>query len=170
MTALAVDAWVAVGERLAHLRSDTTVPSAQALRNSLAMVLEVARSKPHLYALMFTTPTGNPEPLMQAASIAQDLFLEIVTESVDDGSDSRRVGALLMSTAQGIAGMELAGQLDTDKWGNDRRRAPGTDGATPRRLTRDGHGPVRSGEHAANACGSTVNNTSSVATMLRSRT
>ncbi len=83
-----------------------------------AIIRSSTRSGRNLYALMFTTPTRNPGPLIEAASRAQDLFLAIIAESVDvaGGADPRQVGALLMSTAHGIASMELAGQLDSEKW------------------------------------------------------
>lgn len=115
LTALAVEAWRRVGQQLGQMQADSKTPGAERLRAALRLTLDLARRQPHLYALMFATPGSNPEPLIQAASSAQDLFLAIIADSVS-GADPRQIGALLMSTVHGIASMELAGQLDSDKW------------------------------------------------------
>ncbi|WP_394937856.1 TetR/AcrR family transcriptional regulator [Psychromicrobium sp. YIM B11713] len=116
LTALAVEGWLRVSEWLEQFQAAAEVPAPQRLQRALAMMLSVAREQPHLYALMFSTPQSNPEPLLQAASNAQELFLAIIAESVNR-ADARKIGALLISTTHGIAGIERAGHLGSEKWG-----------------------------------------------------
>jgi len=53
----------------------TTRPKRQAALGSL---LATARSRQHLYRLMFTTPANDPAAVVGAAERTQDLFLELV--------------------------------------------------------------------------------------------
>jgi AcrR family transcriptional regulator len=90
--------------------------SSERLHRAVLVFLSVARDRPHLYELMFTTPSQDPESIVIAASGSQDVFLRIVADVVGQ-QEARRSGALLMSTAHGIAGMERSGQLSGAKWG-----------------------------------------------------
>ncbi|MGC9436831.1 hypothetical protein [Streptomyces sp. WG5] len=45
----------------------------------------------------------------------EDEFLDIVAALAGE-RNARHYGALLLTSAHGIAGMELSGHLDTDKW------------------------------------------------------
>jgi len=116
LAALAIRAWTQLANDLEQIQAEES-PSGQArLTRAVLAFVTVARQRPHLYSLMFTTPSKNPQPLIDAASKAQDAFLSIVGEVVGQ-DDARRVGALLMSTAHGVAGMESSGQLGESKWG-----------------------------------------------------
>jgi hypothetical protein len=78
-------------------------------------MVAIGRSQPHLYRLMFTTPTADPTAAVQAAAHTHDLFLQILAGIV--GPDQARpYGALLTTTAHGIASMEVSGHLSWEKW------------------------------------------------------
>ena len=51
----------------------------------------------------------------RAASRAQEEFLSIVAAVVGQ-ADARHYGALLFSTAHGIAGLEISGHLTEERW------------------------------------------------------
>ena len=78
-------------------------------------LIEVGRRQPHLYALMFSTPVGGDPEAAAAATRVENEFLTLVADLVGE-SDARRYGALLMSSAHGIAGLELSGHLAKEKW------------------------------------------------------
>lgn len=114
LTVLATDAWSELGDDLATLIAAGTAPE-QSLRGALLALIEVARSRPHLYRLMFTTPAADPTAAVRAAERAQDLFLDVVSTVVGP-HQRRRYGALLLTSAHGIAGLEQSGHLASDKW------------------------------------------------------
>jgi AcrR family transcriptional regulator len=116
LSALAIEQWDTITLALENLQTDPGLSAYERLDRAMLVLLEVARTRPYVYGLMFTTPSRNPELLVNAASASQDLFLSIVSDVVGH-QDARRTGALLMSTAHGIAGMERSGQLNTAKWG-----------------------------------------------------
>ncbi|WP_415394251.1 TetR/AcrR family transcriptional regulator (plasmid) [Rhodococcus globerulus] len=116
LTAVAIEQWNRMTEQLSALQADSGLTTKDRLRSALIGTIDVARNYPHLYALMFTTPSHDPELLIEAASGSQDIFLAIVAQLVGDDA-ARRYGALLMSTAHGIADMERSGQLNESKWG-----------------------------------------------------
>lgn len=114
LTHLAVNAWSSLADDVEQVRMDPgAAPSARLERAVLALV-EVARRQPHRYALMFSTPADTPTAA-EAASRLENEFLTLVADVVGE-SDAPRYGALLMSSAHGIAGMELSGHLAKDKW------------------------------------------------------
>jgi AcrR family transcriptional regulator len=115
LAALAIESWVAVAERLRALRRDDALDVRGRLRGALREILELARDRPSLYALMFVAPSREPGRLIDAAAGAQDEFLAIVGDAVGN-EGARPRGALLMSSAHGIASMESSGQLDRSKW------------------------------------------------------
>lgn len=112
---LAIDAWDDLAARLDRLRSDPGLTAGERLQRALLELVELGREQPHLYALMWAPPVGDPEATLRAAGRSQDVFLAIVAGVVGAG-DARRYGALLMSSAHGIAGMELSGHLSKAKW------------------------------------------------------
>jgi hypothetical protein len=87
----------------------------ESLRSALLSLIAIGRTRPHLYRLMFTTPAGDPAAAIRAAERAQDLFLDIVGR-ITGPRRARRYGALLLTSAQGITGLDLSGHLDLDKW------------------------------------------------------
>ncbi|MCX2730403.1 TetR/AcrR family transcriptional regulator [Saccharopolyspora sp. NFXS83] len=111
---LAVGAWSSLADEVEELRTDPgSAPDARLERAVLALI-DVARRTPHLYALMFSTPASTPVAA-EAASRLENEFLTLVADIVGE-PDARRYGALLMSSAHGIAGMELSGHLAKDGW------------------------------------------------------
>lgn len=116
LCALAVEQWEDLTRDLERLQADPDLSGRERLKRALVLMLGVARHRPHVYGLMFATPSRDPELLIDAASRSQEVFLSMVADVVGP-KDARRTGALLMSTAHGIAGMERSGQLNPAKWG-----------------------------------------------------
>ncbi len=115
LTQLAINAWNALADDVDALRADPGASPSVRLEQALLTLIELGRRQPHRYALMFSTPVGDPEAAA-AASRLQDAFLAIVADLVGE-EDVLRYGALLMSSAHGIAGLEVSGQLGKEKWG-----------------------------------------------------
>lgn len=93
-------------------------PPAAALRTALLALIGIGRDRPHLYRLMFSMPKGDPTAAAQAGQRAQSLFLDLVGRIA--GTDRvNRYGALLLASAHGIAGLDLSGHMDLDKWHTD---------------------------------------------------
>jgi len=116
LAAVAIERWNRLADDLAQLRARQELSARSRLESALAAMLTIARRQPHLHALMFTAPQRDPESLARAAVASQDEFLAIVAAVVGE-SRARGMGALLLSGTLGVAGMERAGQLDTQKWG-----------------------------------------------------
>ncbi len=114
LTALAVNAWNSLADNVEQLRADPNATPSLRLERALLTLIEVGRRQPHLYTLMFTAPATGPQAAA-AANRLQDQFLAVVTDLVGE-ADALRYGALLMSSAHGIAGLELSGHLSKDKW------------------------------------------------------
>jgi AcrR family transcriptional regulator len=114
LMALAAEAWDAVGEALEELAARPDSP-ADTLHHALLSLITLGRARPHLYRLMFTTPSAAPAAAVQAAGRTQDLFLEIVTRVVGP-ERSRQDAALLLANAHGITSLDLSGHLIWDKW------------------------------------------------------
>ena len=114
LTWLAIDAWNSAANSVEHLREEPDVSPSDRLVRALMTLIEIGRQQPHLYALMFSTPADDADAVV-AASRLQDQFLAVVGDLVGEG-DALRYGALLMSSAHGIAGLELSGHLAEEKW------------------------------------------------------
>jgi AcrR family transcriptional regulator len=114
LTVLATNAMSDLGDALEVLASSQDSPE-KCLRSALLSLITIGHTRPHLYRVMFTTPTGDPTAAVRAAERAQDLFLEIVGR-ITGPRRARRYGALLLTTAHGITGLDLSGHLDLDKW------------------------------------------------------
>ncbi|AOS64145.1 TetR/AcrR family transcriptional regulator [Actinoalloteichus hymeniacidonis] len=114
LTHLAVGTWNSLADEVEQLRTDPDCAPTTRLERAVLKLIDVARRKPHRYALMFSTPAGTPAAA-EAASRLENGFLTLVADLVGE-ADARRYGALLMSSAHGIAGMELTGHLAKDKW------------------------------------------------------
>ncbi|MEU6541672.1 TetR/AcrR family transcriptional regulator [Streptomyces sp. NPDC047000] len=116
LIAIGTRAWDRLGDQMQALRANPGLPTAEKLRNGIIALIGIGRSQPHLYKLMFSNPPGDPTALARAAERSQTEFLAIVADLVGE-QDARRYGALLISAANGIAGMEASGQLPNEKWG-----------------------------------------------------
>ncbi|MCR6490493.1 TetR/AcrR family transcriptional regulator [Amycolatopsis sp. OK19-0408] len=112
LTQLAVDAWNAVADEAEQLPAGS--PAAR-LERALLTLIGVGRRQPHVYALMFSTPVADDPAAAAAASRLENVYLALVADLVGE-AESLRYGALLMSSAHGIAGLELSGHLAKEKW------------------------------------------------------
>lgn len=113
LSRLAIEAWDSLAEEVERLRAAPGAPDAR-LESALLALIDVARTRPHLYSLMFSTRADAPDTA-RAASRLQDAFLAVVGDLVGP-VDALRHGALLMSAAHGIAALEISGHLDPGKW------------------------------------------------------
>jgi AcrR family transcriptional regulator len=114
LTQLAVNAWNSLAEEAGRIRANLEAPVRARLEGGLLALIAVARRQPHLFALMFSTPANTPVAVEAANRVASE-FLALVADVVGE-ADAPRYGALLMSSAYGIAGMELSGHLAKESW------------------------------------------------------
>jgi AcrR family transcriptional regulator len=114
LTELATNALRELGDALEVLVNSGDPPK-DSLRSALLSLITVGRTRPHLYRLMFTTPAGDPTEAVKVAERTQDLFLDMVGR-VTGPRQAGRYGALLLTSAHGITGLDLSGHLDLDKW------------------------------------------------------
>jgi AcrR family transcriptional regulator len=114
LNVLATNAVAELGDTLEGLANSDDPPE-RALRAALLSLISISRTRPHLYRLMFTAPTGNPTAAVQAADRTWDLFIDIVARVVGP-ERARRYGPLLLTNAHGIASFESSGHLVEDKW------------------------------------------------------
>ncbi|TDK99723.1 TetR/AcrR family transcriptional regulator [Mycobacterium paragordonae] len=114
---LAMNALNELGDSLEVLAASDASPE-EALRSALLSLVNLGRTRPHLYRLIFTTPPADIAAAAQAGERTQHLFLDIVGR-VTGPQQARRYGALLLASAHGIAGLDLSGHLDLDKWHTD---------------------------------------------------
>jgi AcrR family transcriptional regulator len=114
---LAIDAWRSLADDVERLRAGRDTRPEVRLEHALSALVGVSRRQPHLYALMFSTPASEPAAI-EASSRLHDQFLAVVADVVGE-PDAPRYGALLMSSAHGIAGLESSGHLDKEAWAVD---------------------------------------------------
>jgi AcrR family transcriptional regulator len=114
LTVLATNAVGRLGDTLEGLANRDDPPE-QSLRTALLSLVSIGQTRPHLYRLMFTAPTGDPTAAVRAAERTWDLFLDIVGRVVGP-EQAQRYGALLLTNAHGIAGLESSGHGVWDKW------------------------------------------------------
>jgi AcrR family transcriptional regulator len=114
LTAVAVEGWDRLAESLRASGATNSSPSAR-VQEVLMTIVELGRNRPHLYQLMFATPKSDPGAGARAASKAQVEFLSIVAALVGD-ADARPYGALLFSSAHGIAELEISRHLTEERW------------------------------------------------------
>ncbi|MGW4229244.1 TetR/AcrR family transcriptional regulator [Streptomyces sp. NPDC004980] len=130
LTAVAAENWERMADRVHTLRTDAELSAPEKLRGALHTLIGVGRDQPHLYQLLFRRrgpggegrvlrqlcgPVGDPAAAVRAAERFQDEFVAIVAAPVGE-RNARHYGALLLTSAHGIAGMELSGHLAADKW------------------------------------------------------
>jgi AcrR family transcriptional regulator len=114
LAVVAINALSELGDALEVLAKSDDPPE-ESLRAGLLALIDIGRTRPHLYRLMFTPPAGDPTEAMQVAERAQDLFLDIVGR-ITGPQRARRYGALILTSAHGITGLDLSGHMDLDKW------------------------------------------------------
>ncbi|MEV5083969.1 TetR/AcrR family transcriptional regulator [Streptomyces sp. NPDC001698] len=136
LTAVATESWERIADQVHALRTDPTLSASDKLRGALRTLIGVGRDQPHLYQMLFRRRGHRPEELgegldgvrrqlcgpagdpaadrIRAAGRFQDEFLAIVADLVGE-RNARHYGALLLTSAHGIADMELSGHLSTDK-------------------------------------------------------
>lgn len=114
LTQLAVEAWNSLADDVEQLRADPDADPGARLERAVLGLIAVARRQPHLYALMFSIAADTPASAA-AASRLENEFLTLVADVVGE-PDAHRYGALVMSSAHGIAGLELSGHLAKDTW------------------------------------------------------
>ncbi len=116
LIAIGVQAWDRVADQMAALRAAPDLSTRRKLKAGLMGMVDIGRTRPHLYRLMFSRPPGDPDALARAAQRSQTDFLAIIADLVGE-AESRHYGALLIASAGGIAGMEVGNQLADPKWG-----------------------------------------------------
>jgi AcrR family transcriptional regulator len=114
LAVVATNALSELGDALEVLVNSGDSPE-ECLRSGLLSLIDIGRTRPHLYRLMFTPPVGDPTAAKQAAERAQNLFLDIVGR-ITGPTQAPRYGALLLTSAHGITGLDLSGHMDLDKW------------------------------------------------------
>jgi AcrR family transcriptional regulator len=98
-----------------------------ALERMLDVFLGSARERPHRYGLLFSSVfRGRDDPeLAEAAEECLAVFVAAAAAVLpaDDPRrrDPRRVAALMIATAHGVADLERSGHLTREKWGTDGR-------------------------------------------------
>lgn len=110
---LVVEAWDSLSDDVERMRAAGGPPDVR-LEEALLALVRLARDRPHLYSLVFSTRADDSET-SRAASRLQEAFLALVRDLVGPG-DALRHGALLMSAAHGIAALTISGHLDPAKW------------------------------------------------------
>jgi AcrR family transcriptional regulator len=115
LTAVATESWERIGNQVHALRTDPVLPAAEKLRGALRALIGVGRDRPHLYQMMVAAPARDPEAAVRAAGRSQDEFLAIVAALVGE-RNAPHYCALLITSAHGIASMELSCTLGTEKW------------------------------------------------------
>jgi AcrR family transcriptional regulator len=136
LTAVATKSWERIADQVHALRTNPALSASDKLRGALRALIGVGRDQPHLYQMLFRRRGHRPEELgegldrvrrqlcapaenpaadrLRAAGRFQDEFLAVVADLVGE-RNARHYGALLLTSAHGIADMELSGHLSTDK-------------------------------------------------------
>jgi AcrR family transcriptional regulator len=118
LAVLAAEQWHDVRDHLTGLADDPAQDAGSRLRAAVELIIRLGVGRPARYELMFTVPDEHDDLVAAAVAEAQEVFLRLVADA-DGGDDPRRVGALLMAGAHGIAGMSAHGHLRKEKWGVD---------------------------------------------------
>ncbi|MFH8614954.1 TetR/AcrR family transcriptional regulator [Streptomyces sp. NPDC017979] len=136
LTAVVTESWERITDQVHALRTDPDLSAADKVRRTLRTLIAVGRDKPHLYHMLFRRRGHRPEEhgegldgvrrklcalagdpaadRVRAAGRFQDEFLAVVTALMGE-QKARHYGVLLLTSAHGIADMELSGHLNTDR-------------------------------------------------------
>lgn len=115
LAAVGTESWDRITVALAQLHPSPAVDGAALLRSAVDSLIAVAIEEPEVYRMMFTVPTANPEIAIRAAVSAQIEFLRIVGSVVGD-EHAHLYGAMLLTSAHGIASMGASDHLSPDMW------------------------------------------------------
>lgn len=118
LTVIAAEALDRLADEVRAVRTDPRVSPVDTVGRGLAALIDIGRSRPHLYRLMFTAPVGDPVVVAaanEAADRAVNEFLASVGDLVGE-HQARQFAPLLLTSAHGIADMEANGHLSPDKW------------------------------------------------------
>ena len=115
LAAVGAESWDRVTDALTELHPTPSVDGATLLRSALDPLLAVGRDEPEVFRMMFTVPTKSPEVAIQAAGRAQMEFLHVVGSVVGD-EQAHLYGAMLLTSALGIASMGASDSLDPRMW------------------------------------------------------
>lgn len=116
LAAVGAESWDRIAAELAELRPGSGVSDdAELLRAALTALMTVGREEPEVYRMMFTMPIRDPEIAVEAAARAQNEFLRIVAHLVGD-EDAHLYGAMLLTSAHGVASMAASGHLSSQMW------------------------------------------------------
>jgi AcrR family transcriptional regulator len=114
LTELTINAWNSLADEVEQFRADADSDAEARLERAVLAFIGTARRWPHRYSLMFSTP-ADTAAAAKAADRLEESFLDLIADVVGE-SDALHWCALLMSSAHGVAGMELSGHLSKDKW------------------------------------------------------
>jgi AcrR family transcriptional regulator len=115
LAAVGAESWERIADALALLQPTSSRKPAALLLEALDALMTVARVEPEVYRMMFTMPTREPEPSIRAAARAQGEFLRIVGSLVGP-ERAHLYGAMLLTSAHGVASMDASGHLSPQMW------------------------------------------------------
>ena len=117
LTALATNAMTQLGDRLESIAAEADSPE-QSLRAALVSLLDIGRTRPHLYRIMFTTPAGDPTAAVEAAGAhARPVSPSRRPPRWPAAGATHR--ALLLTAAHGATSFESTSHFVWDKWHTD---------------------------------------------------
>ncbi len=115
LAAVGAESWDRIAKELSRVGTPDTDHEAAFLESALNALITVSREEPAVYQMMFTMPAKDPEAVIEAAGRAQAEFLRIVGSIVSD-EDAHLYGAMLLTSAHGIASMGASGHLSPQMW------------------------------------------------------
>ncbi|MEJ8284336.1 TetR/AcrR family transcriptional regulator [Curtobacterium citreum] len=115
LAAVGAESWDRITAELAQIQASDSRSAVDRLRAALETLMAVARDEPEVYRMMFTMPSNDPEVAIAAAGRAQFEFLRIVG-SVVGAEHAHLYGAMLLTSAHGIASMDASGHLSPQMW------------------------------------------------------
>ena len=115
LAAVGAESWDRITDELAALGPAAPDGGAALLHSALEALLAVGQHEPEVFRMMFTMPAGDPTLAIEAAGRAQAEFLRIVGSVVGD-EHAHLYGAMLLTSAHGIASMHASGHLSPQMW------------------------------------------------------
>lgn len=115
LAAVGAESWDRIAAELARVSTPRVGGEADLLESALEALITVSRDEPAVYQMMFTLPAKDPGASIEAAGRAQAEFLRIVGRIVGD-ENAHLYGAILLTSAHGIASMGASGHLSPQMW------------------------------------------------------